>query len=190
MKKIIVVLALMLPMFLSAQETQEKQEKSNSKTLEFLSKDGSVLKKEFYDLDDVGTSYNKTQNQVLIITDLKSNEKRGCFRIITNYPSSSGNIEYIGTLDPDEIDAAILSMEKILNEMLPTTPTTYTEVEYRTRDGVIIGAFWKEKKKEWVIYVKTKSYTSRSMSTYKSEELAKLIQNLKNGQSMIKEKTL
>ena len=39
MKKIFIVLALMLPMFLIAQETQEKQEKSNSKTFEFLSKD-------------------------------------------------------------------------------------------------------------------------------------------------------
>jgi hypothetical protein len=186
MKKIIIVLALIMPMLLCA---QEKEEKSNSKTLEFLSKDGSILKKEFYDLPEVGTSYNKTQNQVLIITNMKTNEKMGCLRIITTYPSSSGNTDYIGTLDPDELDAAVLSMEKILNEILPTTPTTYTEVEYKTRDGVEIGTFWKEKKSEWTIYIKTKSYTSRSMSTYKSDELAKLIKNLKDAKLMISEKT-
>ena len=186
MKKIIIVLALIMPMLLCA---QEKEEKSNSKTLEFLSKDGSILKKEFYDLPEVGTSYNKTQNQVLIITNMKTNEKMGCLRIITTYPSSSGNTDYIGTLDPDELDAAVLSMEKILNEVLPTTPTTYTEVEYKTRDGVEIGTFWKEKKSEWTIYIKTKSYTSRSMSTYKSDELAKLIKNLKDAKLMISEKT-
>ena len=186
MKKIIIVFALIMPMLLCA---QEKEEKSNSKTLEFLSKDGSILKKEFYDLPEVGTSYNKTQNQVLIITNMKTNEKMGCLRIITTYPSSSGNTDYIGTLDPDELDAAVLSMEKILNEILPTTPTTYTEVEYKTRDGVEIGTFWKEKKSEWTIYIKTKSYTSRSMSTYKSDELAKLIKNLKDAKLMISEKT-
>ena len=186
MKKIIIVLALIMPMLLCA---QEKEEKSNSKTLEFLSKDGSILKKEFYDLPEVGTSYNKTQNQVLIITNMKTNEKMGCLRIITTYPSSSGNTDYIGTLDPDELDAAVLSMEKILNEILPTTPTTYTEVEYKTRDGVEIGTFWKEKKSEWTIYIKTKSYTSRSMSTYKSDELAKLIKNLKDAKLMISKKT-
>ena len=186
MKKIIIVLALIMPMLLCA---QEKEEKSNSKTLEFLSKDGSILKKEFYDLPEVGTSYNKTQNQVLIITNMKTNEKMGCLRIITTYPSSSGNTDYIGTLDPDELDAAVLSMEKILNEILPTPPTTYTEVEYKTRDGVEIGTFWKEKKNEWTIYIKTKSYTTRSMSTYKSEELAKLIKNLKDAKLMISEKT-
>ena len=113
----------------------------------------------------------------------------GCLRIITTYPSSSGNTDYIGTLDPDELDAAVLSMEKILNEILPTPPTTYTEVEYKTRDGVEIGTFWKEKKNEWTIYIKTKSYTTRSMSTYKSEELAKLIKNLKDAKLMISEKT-
>ncbi|MBE6260706.1 MAG: hypothetical protein E7107_07765 [Prevotella sp.] len=187
MKKILFVVVLLMPMFLNA---QEKEEKSNSKTLEFLAKDGSVLKKEFYDLPEVGSSYNRTQNQVLIITDLKSNEKRGCLRIITSYSSSTSGVnEYIGTLDPDELDAATVSMEKILNEIIPTTPETYTEVVYKTRDGIQIGAFWKEKKKEWTIYIQTKSYSSRSMSTYKSEELATLIKNLKDAKQLIIEKT-
>ena len=186
MKKIIIVLALMMPLFLNA---QEKEEKTNSKTLEFLSKDGSILKKEFYDLPVVGTSYNKTQNQVLIITDLKSNEKRGCLRIITTYPSTSSSTDYIGTLDPDELDAAIMSMEKILADILPNKPETYTEVVYRTRDGIQIGTFWNDKKEEWNIYVQTKSYTSRSMSSFKKDELSKLIENLKNAKQIIGEKT-
>ena len=105
MKKIIIVLALIMPMLLCA---QEKEEKSNSKTLEFLSKDGSILKKEFYDLPEVGTSYNKTQNQVLIITNMKTNEKMGCLRIITTYPSRSGNPDSISKLEHDELTSAIL----------------------------------------------------------------------------------
>ena len=186
MKKLLVVLALMMPMFLNA---QEKEEKSNSKTLEFLEKDGTIIKKEFYDLPSVGKSYNKTDNQVLIITDLKSNEKIGCFRIITKYPTSSGIDEYIGTLDPDELDAAVLSLEKILNDIIPNTVETYTEAVYKTRDGVQIGTFWSEKKNEWTLYIKTKSYTSRSMSTFKSDELTALVDNLKNAKQMIAEKT-
>ena len=62
MKRILFVLALMMPMFANA---QEKEEKSNSKTLEFMTKDGFAFKKEFYDLPEIGNSYNKTQNQVL-----------------------------------------------------------------------------------------------------------------------------
>ena len=156
---------------------------------EFLEKDGSVFKKEFYDLPTVGKSYNKTENQVLIITDLKSNEKRGCFRIITKYPTSSGSDSYIGTLDPDELDAAVLSLEKILNEIIPNTAETYTEVEYKTRDGVQIGTYWNEKKNEWTLYVQTKRYSSRSLSSFKSDELTTLIDNLKKAKQMIVEKT-
>ena len=66
---------------------------------------------------------------------------------------------------------------------------TYTEVEYCTRDGVEIGVFWKEKKSEWTIYIKTKKYVGRSMSTFKAEELALLIKNLKDAKQMIDEKT-
>jgi len=186
MKRLLIVLALMMPMFLNA---QEKETKSNSKTLEFLEKDGSILKKEFYDLTTVGKSYNATENQVLIITDLKSNEKRGCFRITTKYPTSSGTDEYIGTLDPDELDAAILSLEKILNDIIPNSVETYTEVNYKTRDGVTIGTYWNEKKKEWTLFVQTKSYTSRSMSTFKVDEITTLVNNLKAAKQMIVEKT-
>lgn len=186
MKRLLIVLALMMPMFLNA---QEKETKSNSKTLEFLAKDGSILKKEFYDLTTVGKSYNATENQVLIITDLKSNEKRGCFRITTKYTTSSGTDEYIGTLDPDELDAAILSLEKILNDIIPNSVETYTEVAYKTRDGVQIGTYWKDKKKEWILYVQTKSYTARSMSTFKSDEITTLVDNLKKAKQMIAEKT-
>ncbi len=186
MKRLLVVLALMMPMFLNA---QEKETKSNSKTLEFLEKDGSIFKKEFYDLPSVGKSYNLTENQVLIITDLKSNDKRGCFRITTKYPTSSGTDEYVGTLDPDELDAAVLSLEKILNDIIPNTVDIYTEVIYKTRDGVQIGTFWNNKKKEWTLYVQTKSYTARSMSTFKSDELTTLVDNLKKAKQMIAEKT-
>jgi hypothetical protein len=186
MKKLLVVLALMMPMFLNA---QEKEAKSNSKTLEFLEKDGSILKKEFYDLPSVGRSYNITENQVLIITDLKSNDKRGCFRIITKYSSSVTSDTYIGTLDPDELDAAILSLEKILNEVIPNKAETYTEVAYKTRDGVQIGTYWNDKKNEWTLYVQTKSYTARSMSTFKSDEITTLVDNLKKAKQMIAEKT-
>ncbi len=183
MKKLLVILALMMPLFLNA---QEKEAKSNSKTLEFLEKDGSVFKKEFHKLPSVDF---KTDNEVLIITDLKSNEKRGCFRITTKYPTSSGTDNYIGTLDPDELDAAILSLEKILNDIITNTPETYTEVVYKTRDGVQIGTYWSDKKNEWTLFVKTKSYSSRSMSTFKSDEITTLVDNLKQAKQMIVEKT-
>ena len=46
-----------------------------------------------------------------------------------------------------------------------------------------------EKKKEWILFVKTKSYTSRSMSTFKADEMTVLVDNLKKAKEMIAEKT-
>lgn len=182
MKKLLLLIALMMPIALYA---QEQKEKSSSKTVEFLSKDGSFFKKEFYEQPTVGGSYNKIDCQVLIITDMKSNEKRGCLRLITHYPSSSGNDDYIGTLDPDELDACVLCLEKIQSDITPTVPATYTEAEYKTRDGVQIGTYWNKRKNEWIIYIQTKSYTSRSMSTVDTSNLPNLIQNLKDAKEMI-----
>ena len=182
MKKVLLLIALMMPMVSNA---QEQKEKSSSKTVEFLSKDGSFFKKEFYDQPTVGSSYNKIDCEVLIITDMKSNEKRGCLRLKTHYPTSSGNDDYIGTLDPDELDACVMCLEKIQSDITPTEPSTYTEAEYKTRDGVQIGTYWNKKKNEWIIYVQTKSYSSRSMSTVDASNLSSLIKNLKDAKEMI-----
>ena len=168
---------------------QEQEKKSASKTVEFLSKDGSFFKKEFFDLPAIGSSYNKIDCQVLIITDMKSNEKRGCLRLTTYYSSSVSNDSYIGTLDPDELDACILCFEKIVSEITVTPAPTYTEVEYKTRDGVKLGTYWDDKKSEWRTFVQTKSYSSRSMSSVSNNNVASLINNLKQAKQMIAEKT-
>lgn len=188
MKKFI-IFTLMLFFALTSGSAQEKETKSTSKTVEFLSKDGSFFKKEFYDLPAVGGSYNKVDCQVLIVTDMKSSEKRGCLRLTTYYNSSVSSDSYIGTLDPDELDACIMCFEKILSEITTSTPPTYTEVEYKTRDGVQLGTYHNTKKNEWVTYVQTKSYTDRSMSSVSASNVSSLIQNLRDAKVMIAEKT-
>lgn len=186
MKKLLFLIAFMIPVVSTF--AQDQKEKSSSKTIEFLSKDGSFYKKEFFDLPTVGSSYYKIDCQVLIISDMKAPIKRGCLRLITHYPTSSSTDDYIGTLDPDELDACIMCLEKIQSDIITSQPETYTEAEYKTRDGVKIGTYWGDKKKTWTIYVQTKSYSSRSMTTVSLENLPVLIQNLKTAKSMISQK--
>ena len=102
-------------MSLTATFAQEAENKTASKTVEFLSKDGSFYMKEFYDLPYVGGgSYKKVECQVLFVTDLKSNKKLGCLRL-TTYDTQSAFINaYIGTLDLAELDACIMCFEKIV----------------------------------------------------------------------------
>ncbi|MBQ0064074.1 MAG: hypothetical protein KBS94_08700 [Prevotella sp.] len=188
MKKLLLIVVLSI-IGLTTTFAQEAEKKSASKTVEFLSKDGSFFKKEFYDLPAVGSSYNKFDCQVLIITDLKSNEKRGCLRLTAYYFSSVSKDSYIGTLDPDELDACIMCFEKIVSEITASPASIYTEVEYKTRDGVRLGTYWNDKKSEWKTYVQTKSYSSRSMSFVSNDNVASLISNLKQAKQMIAEKT-
>lgn len=190
-KFLLIFVVAFVPLTIVVADDSEK--KSASKTVEFLSKDGSFLKKEFYDLPSVGGTYNRIDFQVLILTDLKNNEKYGCLRITTYYISSimntSANDSYIGTLDSDELDACIVCFEKISSEFTVTSALTYTEVEYKTRDGVKLGTFWNEVKSEWKTYIQTKSYSSHSMSTVPSNKVSFLIGNLKQAKQMIAEKT-
>ncbi len=188
MKKLFIFSLFCILMCLSS-VAQDQKEKSSSKTVEFLSKDGTFFKKEFFDLPTVGSSYNRIDCQVLIITDMKSNEKRGCLRLTTHYSSSVSSDDYIGTLDPDEMDACIMCLNKIQSDIAINAPETYTEAEYKTRDGVRIGAYWNSRKTEWVIYVQTKSYSSRSMSTVSSANVPTLINNLTTAKQMIAEKS-
>lgn len=188
MKKFLMLLVI-VTLSLTTAFAQEAERKSASKTVEFLSKDGSFFKKEFYDLPTIGNTYDKVDCQVLIITDLKTNEKRGCLRLTTYYRSSVANDSYIGTLDPDELDACIMCFEKIVSEITVAPATTYTEVEYKTRDGVQLGTYWNDKKSEWRTYVQTKAYSSCSMSSVSNDNVSSLINNLKRAKQMISDKT-
>ena len=188
--KKILFLLVVVSVSLTSIYAQEDENKSTSKTIEFLSKDGSFFKKEFYDLPSIGSSftYNKIDFQVMILTDLISNKKDGCLRIITYYSSSASNDSYIGTLDYDELDACIMCFEKINSDITVNKPLTYTEVEYKTRDGVQLGTYWIQENSLWKTYIQTKSYRSRSMSTVPNNKVASLISNLKQAKQMIAEK--
>lgn len=182
MKKVFLLLAAAL-ISVGALAQNKADEGSSSKSINFMSKDGVLLQKEFYDFPKIkGISF-----QVLIITDIIQNSKVGCLRIETKYYSNYTSDTYIGTLDADELGAAIKSLEYIKTNVITSTPGTYTEMTYQTRDKAEIGAFYNNKG-NWVIYVKPKSYQNRSLETINESELESVIQTLKKAQTLISEK--
>lgn len=181
MRRFILLVTLMLTATFSFAQQEEKEQESLSKTLNFLKKDGTCLIKEFYDLETVGD----VVCQVLIITDVVSNSKIGCLRLKTY--SSATHISYIGTLDSDEIEACIKSLDYMKDSILITAPIVYTEAVFTTRDKVSIGIYYA--KKDWTAFVKTRNYLNYSMQTFSSRYLDKLREQMIKAKEIILDKT-
>lgn len=172
---------MLMCLTLNAQDTIPN---SNSKTVELLKKEGVLLKKDFYDIEKVGGA----SFQTIIITDVSTGEKTGALRIIT----SDASLTYIGTLDFDELDGCISSLEYIKNNILTNKFDNYMECEYNTRDGVSFGVYCRNSniskyEKVWGLYIQTKSYTDRSFVSFKVNKLDDIIVCLKKAYSNLKE---
>lgn len=151
-----------------------------------MSKDGALIKTEFYDLGNV----KGIKCDLLIITDEVNQNKMGCIRLNSTYSSSYSTDTYIGNLDFDEIDACVKSLNYIVSNILPSNPTRYTEIEYTSRDGVKLGAYYEQNKLKWSAYVYTKDYTIRSAVFFDSSNITELKNILENAKSMISEITM
>ena len=186
MKKMLLIALLTVLCGVSyAQEKKDASQESSSKTLEFMKKDGTLIQREFYPLGKV----KGVECEVLIITDVISKKKMGCLRLKTKYSSSYSSDTYIGTLDFDEMDACMKSISFINESVITTTPSAYTEVEYKTRDRVEVGAFYQERSSSWRAYVQTKSYTNNSMEFFAASELTQLLSIMEQAKRLIEEKT-
>lgn len=112
MKKVLIAfLTVVFATMIAFAQEQAKDAipESKSKAIEFLKTDGSLLIKEFYDLVKV----KGVECQVLVITNVVSKKKIGCLRLETKYSSSYSSDSCIGTLDSDELDACIQSLQYI-----------------------------------------------------------------------------
>ena len=183
MKKLFILLVLLCSVAVS--NAQEKgTEKSQSKAVLFEESIGSLIRKDFYNLPKV----RGVENQVLILTDILTGEKMGCLRMKPKQYSSS-NEPCVGTLDFEELDAAIKSLSYIKENILPTTPDVYSEIVFKSKDGVQLGTYFNEKTKKWVVFIYTNSYTSRSAAYCDETELSEMIEIMKTAKSKIQELT-
>lgn len=183
MKKLFILLVLLCSVAVS--NAQEKEtEKSQSKAVLFEESIGSLIRKDFYNLPKI----RGVETQVLILTDILTGKKIGCLRIEPKQYTSP-NTTCVGTLDFDELDAAIKSLSYIKETILPTTPDVYSEIVFKSIDGVQLGTYFNEKTKKWVGFIYTNSYTSRSAKYCDERELSEMIEIMKTAKSKIQELT-
>lgn len=161
--------------------SQDKEPESKSKTIEFTRKEGALIQKEF---ETIGKSSGVTFKNIYL-TDLSTKQVVSALRIENSYYIGSGStVDYVGTLDSDELDGCIKALNYIKDNLLPTSPLLYTEIEYKSRDGVSIGAYYSDN--TWKLFIQTKSYTQKSLSVIKLIDLDNIIANFKLAKSKLK----
>lgn len=172
-KQLITLLAIAFTTIAIAQtkSAKEEVEKSQSKAEIFSEKSGSLIQKQFIDIGKL-----KSCNiQVAVFSDLLSNLKTSAVRFEKAYKASysSSSDDKIAILDPDELDALIKSLSVLKEKVYPTSPTDYTEINFRSRSGFSAGCFFDKGK--WSPYMKLEKYDSNSYVFFELDDTQSLI---------------
>ena len=179
MKKLVLLFAILLYCSLGSFAQTSTDNKSDSKVVAFRDRSGSLMKEEIY---NVG-KFNHVNYDVMVYTDLLTNEKVGSLRVTT----SDTRYLYYGYLDSDEIDAALKTLTYIQENVLGTTPSVDTKIEYNSRDKVRIGVSSSANSK-WTVYIYAHSYDKDTKTTFSSNDLPKMIEAMNQAQAMIADK--
>ncbi|WP_394775436.1 hypothetical protein [Flavobacterium sp.] len=165
--KVILTIFLIISNISFAQISTKEKEISNAE--KFTDKSGTLIQKEFIDIGDL----KKCKIQTAKFTDLITTQKTSAVRFEYNYISSYSTDNKLALLDSDEIDGLIKSLKLIQEKILPTVPTNYTEISFRSRSGFEAGCF--SKKESWDIYLKLERYDGKSYVFLNKEDLPKLL---------------
>jgi hypothetical protein len=183
MKKSSLFLVALISCFIGFAQ-QEVKEKSLSKTVEFSEKNGVLLQKEFEDLGSIkGVTFKNAY-----IKDLLTGEKIVALKLESSYYIGSGSsVDYSGILDFDELDACIKSLKYIKENLITTIPQLYTEIEYKTRDGIKIGTYLANKT-QWKLFIQTASYSNKSIKFIELDQLDNIISVFEKSKQLLSEK--
>lgn len=171
MRKLTLTLAMILMVTMTfAQQVGKVKEQNISNAEKFSDRAGSLIQKEFIDIG----SLKKCDIQIARFTDLIGGQTSSAVRFEYEYKSSYSSDTKVALLDEDEIDGLIKSIKIIQGKVLPTTPTNYTEVSFKSRSGFMAGCF--SEKKSWTSYMKLDKYDSNSYVFMDKDDLSKLLE--------------
>lgn len=175
--KIIVLLVLSSYSFAQT----NKIEKTLTNAEEFAAKSGSLIERVFKDVGKI----ESVKIKVVTFTDLISNKTLPSLRFEKeSYSSYSKSTDTkIASLDKDEVDGLIKSLEIMKNDIVTQSRENYTEVTFRSRGGFEAGCF--SKKNNWEVYLKLEKYDSKSYQFFKINKLASLIELIKQAKLLM-----
>lgn len=181
----LVLVLVLLPKGTTSPAHAEKtaEEETDSQFEQVQLKKGSLIVKEIIDYaqlkkEDNYGFVNTLEFQTASVLDVETGIKVYGLRIVTRYYESGYDQgKAVGVMDADEIDGAIQTLQYIKQNI--SNLKDYSEIVYKTRSDVEIGAYYSNPSK---VYVRI---NSKVIKTYEKEDIDELISVLERGKELI-----
>lgn len=145
---------------------------------EFSARSGIVIEREFTRIGE----FANLRVDVVKVTDLMAKVTAQGVRISgATGPDPSRDAAFV---DADEIDMFIRAIRLMKTVAFSTTPDSFTDVAYRTRGGIAIGAFYANKR--WNPYLRLDRYDPRTSVNIDQNEFESLRDLLTQAKERIK----
>ncbi|UOF76947.1 hypothetical protein [Bacteriophage sp.] len=164
-----------------AAQAKSQQDKEQSNIEKFSSRSGILFEKTNI---PVG-SFRGVKVQVMTIRDLINQSKTAGLRFENIVTTRIGSDTKIASLDDDELDALVKSLEIIKTDVLPSARQNYTEIIYRSRSGFEAGCFYSGGK--WSAFVKLERYDKDSYVFIEPPDLDSLLALLKQAKPILQQ---
>lgn len=185
MKKTISMILFLLfsiSQFTSAQTANivnAKHDEPTSNVEKFSNRSGTLMKKDFI---EIGT-LKKCEIKVNYFTDLISGQKQSAVRFEYEYKSSYTSDTKIALLDADEIDGLMQSIKIMQDKVFASTPSNYTEVEFKSRSGFAAGCY--SKNNTWSCYLKLERFDGNSYVWLDNQDMTVLLDLLQQAKTKL-----
>lgn len=179
MKKILLLLALLMPLSLSAQSNSE--DKKPTKFEQFSSRTGTIVKFVDVSMPNIPLSYMGTLESG--IRTIKGGSTNSYFFRIEE-PETSRSISHIAMIEYTDLVEINKALQKLVQEVdgdIADNPD-YLENKFKTVDGFEVGYYVSKGKANW--YLKLERY-SKSTVFIKNKEV--LVDAFTNAQAKIEE---
>ncbi|WP_299444094.1 hypothetical protein [uncultured Aquimarina sp.] len=166
-------LAIFICNLIISQDQKKESKQSNAEI--FSSKSGTLIEKQYIEIGSI----KSTKLKIAKFTDMISGESAKALRFTKTVVSSYSNDTKIASLDIDEVDGLIKSLEIIQESVLNTIPDNYTEITFKSRGGFEAGCYYSKRKNKWIVYYQIEKYGSDSIVRMEEKGLADLLELLK-----------
>jgi len=151
--------------------SQEKIEKQTTQAEQFSATSGTLIEKQFIDIG----KFKGVTVQVIKFKDLNDETSKSALRFEYEYKSSYSSDTKIATLDLDEIDGLIKSINNLKTAVFSSIREVYTEVTFTSRTGFKAGAYYDVDKAKWVTFIKLEKFDNDSQLFLTTEDFATML---------------